>query len=75
MEEVVQRCYKIVQSKEKITIKELESLLKKENISDKERFVDGFLPTLFNMTYNLYNTYRIMFNDCYDFEDFFYDAI
>lgn len=75
MEEIVQSCYKLIQSKEKITIKELESLLKKENTSDRKRFIDGFLPRLFNMVYNLYNTYHIMFNDCYNFEDLFYDAI
>lgn len=75
MEEVVARCYALVQNKEKIKVKDLENLLKKDNIDDRKRFIEGYLPSLFSMTYNLYNTYRNMFNDSYDFEDLFYDAI
>ena len=72
MEDVL-NCYEIIKNIERKSYEDLEALLKNKNC--KSEFVEGYLPRLFSLSYNIYKTYLITFTDNYNFEDFFYDAV
>ena len=75
MKEKIKKCLELVESVDKISVIEMDNLLKDRNDANRDKFILGYLRYIFNMSLKLYQEDKDWYDDYYDFEEMFNDGI